>query len=41
LFGCPILINDAMPPAIAGLRSVLFANLSEGYATMTKKGMQF
>lgn len=40
LFECPVLINDAMPPAIANQRSVFFANFAEGYATMTKKGME-
>ncbi|PHD69876.1 phage major capsid protein [Bacillus toyonensis] len=39
LFGQPILINDTMPAPEAGQRAVLFANLSEGYATMTKKGL--
>ncbi|OOR68505.1 major capsid protein [Bacillus mycoides] len=39
LFGQPVLIQEAMPEATTGQRSVLFANLGEGYATMTKKGL--
>jgi HK97 family phage major capsid protein/HK97 family phage prohead protease len=40
LFGCPILIQEAMPPHQAGRgRTVVFANFGEGYATMTKKGI--
>ncbi|WHY28104.1 phage major capsid protein [Bacillus wiedmannii] len=39
LFGQPVLIQDAMPAPVAGERSVLFVNLGEGYATMTKKGL--
>lgn len=39
LFGQPVLINDTMPAPEAGQRAVLFANFSEGYVTMTKKGL--
>jgi HK97 family phage major capsid protein len=39
LFGQPVFINDAMPDPAAGARSVLFGNFAEGYATMTKKGL--
>ncbi|PGW18545.1 phage major capsid protein [Bacillus mycoides] len=39
LFGQPILINDTMPDMETGQRAVLFANFSEGYVTMTKKGL--
>lgn len=39
LFGQPVVINDAMPDFAAGERAVLFANFSEGYATMTKRGL--
>ncbi|AUD24104.1 TPA: phage major capsid protein [Bacillus cereus] len=39
LFGQPVIINDTMPAPEAGQRAVLFANFSEGYATMTKKGL--
>lgn len=42
LFGQPVLIQEAMPDhAVAGGRTVLFANFGEGYATMTKKGLNF
>ncbi|WP_439033615.1 phage major capsid protein [Bacillus paranthracis] len=41
LFGQPVLINDAMPKPEAGQKAVLFVNFDEGYATMTKKGMNF
>ncbi|GAB6612858.1 MULTISPECIES: phage major capsid protein [Bacillus] len=39
LFGQPVLINDTMPAPETGQRAVLFANFSEGYVTMTKKGL--
>lgn len=39
LFGQPVIINDTMPAPEAGQRAVLFANFSEGYVTMTKKGL--
>ncbi|HDR3653092.1 TPA: phage major capsid protein [Bacillus anthracis] len=39
LFGQPLLVQDNMPSVAAGKRAVLFANFSEGYATMTKKGL--
>lgn len=39
LFGQPVLIQQSMPSVAAGKRAVLFANLGEGYATMTKKGL--
>ncbi|CAK8580915.1 phage major capsid protein [Priestia megaterium] len=40
LFGQPVLISDAMPDVIStGVRSVLFGNFQEGYATMTKQGL--
>ncbi|MHA2888566.1 phage major capsid protein [Bacillus cereus] len=39
LFGQPVIINDTMPDPTVGERAVLFANFSEGYATMTKKGL--
>lgn len=39
LFGQPVIINDTMPVMEAGQRAVLFANFSEGYVTMTKKGL--
>lgn len=39
LFGQPVLIHDAMPVLETGNRAVLFVNLGEGYATMTKKGL--
>jgi len=40
LFGQPVLIQEAMNNHEAGRgRTVLFANFSEGYATMTKKGL--
>lgn len=39
LFGQPVIINDTMPAPTAGEKAVLFANFSEGYATMTKKGL--
>ncbi|WP_242068876.1 phage major capsid protein [Bacillus tropicus] len=39
LFGQPVLIQDNMPEVEAGARAVLFANFGEGYATMTKKGL--
>ncbi|MDN4492890.1 phage major capsid protein [Ureibacillus aquaedulcis] len=39
IFGRPVLINDNMPPFGAGLRSIVFANFGEGYATITKKGL--
>ncbi|GCF75073.1 hypothetical protein BC2926_26140 [Bacillus cereus] len=39
LFGQPVIINDTMPAPEAGEKAVVFANFSEGYATMTKKGM--
>ncbi|PEF36501.1 phage major capsid protein [Bacillus wiedmannii] len=38
LFGQPVLISEAMPGMETGKRAVVFANLGEGYATMTKKG---
>ncbi|WP_425536482.1 phage major capsid protein [Bacillus thuringiensis] len=38
LFGQPVLIQENMPNLVAGKRAVVFANLYEGYATMTKKG---
>ncbi|PET04402.1 phage major capsid protein [Bacillus cereus] len=38
LFGQPVVINDSMPAPEAGEKAVVFANFSEGYATMTKKG---
>ncbi|WP_220779734.1 phage major capsid protein [Bacillus paranthracis] len=38
LFGQPVLISEVMPNMETGKRSVVFANLGEGYATMTKKG---
>lgn len=37
LFGLPVVISDAMPEEGRG---VILANLSEGYATMTKKGLE-
>ena len=37
LFGQPVLISEAMPNMETGKRAVVFANLGEGYATMTKK----
>lgn len=40
LFGRPVVINDAMPDIATGARSVLFGNFQEGYATMTKKGLE-
>lgn len=40
LFGSAIIINDAMPPALTGNKAIVFANFNEGYATMTKKGME-
>ncbi|PGQ40520.1 phage major capsid protein [Bacillus thuringiensis] len=39
LFGQPVIINDTMPAPEAGEKAVIFANFEEGYATMTKKGM--
>ncbi|AJH63254.1 Phage major capsid protein, HK97 [Bacillus cereus 95/8201] len=39
LFGRPVLVQDNMPSVAAGKRAVLFINFSEGYATMTKKGL--
>ncbi|HDR7395818.1 TPA: phage major capsid protein [Bacillus toyonensis] len=39
LFGQPVLIQEAMPAPTTGNRAVLFVNLGEGYATMTKKGL--
>ncbi|PES80078.1 phage major capsid protein [Bacillus cereus] len=39
LFGQPVVINDTMPAPEAGEKAVLFANFNEGYATMTKKGL--
>lgn len=39
LFGQPVLIQEAMPALETGKRAVLFVNLGEGYATMTKKGL--
>lgn len=40
LFGQPVLIQEAMPAHQAGRgRTVIFANFGEGYATMTKKGL--
>lgn len=39
MFGQPVIINDTMPAPEAGQRAVLFANFSEGYVTMTKKGL--
>ncbi|HDR7912661.1 phage major capsid protein [Bacillus cereus] len=39
LFGQPVIINNTMPAPEAGEKVVVFANFSEGYATMTKKGM--
>lgn len=41
LFGQPVIINDTMPEPEAGAKTVVFANFSEGYATMTKKGFNF
>jgi len=41
LFGQPVVINDTMPAPEAGEKAVVFANFSEGYATMTKKGFNF
>lgn len=41
LFGQPVIINDTMPAPEAGEKAVLFANFDEGYATMTKKGLNF
>ncbi|MBL3847077.1 phage major capsid protein [Bacillus cereus] len=41
LFGQPVIINDTMPAPEAGEKAVVFANFSEGYATMTKKGFNF
>ncbi|OQR54820.1 phage major capsid protein [Bacillus sp. CDB3] len=38
LFGQPVLISEVMPNMATGQRAVVFANLGEGYATMTKKG---
>ncbi|OQR58316.1 phage major capsid protein [Bacillus sp. CDB3] len=38
LFGQPVLISEVMPNMETGKRAVVFANLGEGYATMTKKG---
>ncbi|QIZ45268.1 phage major capsid protein [Bacillus sp. RZ2MS9] len=38
LFGQPVLISEVMPAMATGNRAVVFANLGEGYATMTKKG---
>ncbi|OTW70628.1 phage major capsid protein [Bacillus thuringiensis serovar roskildiensis] len=38
LFGQPVLISESMPNMETGKRAVVFANLGEGYATMTKKG---
>lgn len=40
LFGQPVIINDTMPAPEAGEKAVLFANFNEGYATMTKKGLE-
>lgn len=41
IFGCPVLIQEAMPVHQAGRgRTVVFANFNEGYATMTKKGLE-
>ncbi|WP_238579116.1 phage major capsid protein [Neobacillus niacini] len=40
LFGQPVVINEAMPNVAAGAKSVFFGNLSEGYATMIKKGLE-
>lgn len=40
LFGQPVIINDTMPAPTAGEKAVLFANFNEGYATMTKKGLE-
>lgn len=37
LFGQPVLISEAMPNMETGKRAVVFANLGEGYATITKK----
>ncbi|OSY02633.1 phage major capsid protein [Bacillus mycoides] len=39
LFGQPVLIQQNMPEVDAGNRAVLFVNFNEGYATMTKKGL--
>ncbi|CAM4019847.1 phage major capsid protein [Bacillus paranthracis] len=39
LFGQPVLIQEAMPNMETGKRAILFVNLGEGYATMTKKGL--
>lgn len=41
LFGQPVIINDIMPPAEAGMKAVIFANFGEGYATMVKQGFDF
>lgn len=40
LFGQPVLISDVMPDPALNQRAVLFGNFNEGYATMTKKGLQ-
>ncbi|MEH7513339.1 phage major capsid protein [Gottfriedia acidiceleris] len=41
LFDQPIVINDAMPIDLTvGNRIVCFANFSEGYVTMVKKGLE-
>ena len=39
LFGQPVVINDDMPALGAGQKAVLLANFAEGYATMTKQGL--
>lgn len=39
LFGRPVLIMDAMPAIAAGAQAILFADMQEAYATMTKKGL--
>lgn len=39
LFGQPVLIQEGMPNVETGKRAILFVNLGEGYATMTKKGL--
>ncbi len=40
LFGQPVLIQEVMPAVATGNRAVVFANLGEGYATMTKKRLK-
>ncbi|WP_349346505.1 phage major capsid protein [Priestia megaterium] len=40
LFGQPVLVSDVMPDIATGAKAVLFVNLSEGYATMVKQGIE-